>query len=260
MAHSGGAEQAKSTAKADVSQTSFLPRIWSLGRGERCKDGFYMSIPTAQMIRMALENAIVDGHYQPGDKIDPEQLAAEYGCSRTPVREALQAVEASGLLVVQPKRGTFVTKLGLAELMQRFELMAELESFCARLACRRAEPEDIAKLTQSLTACATAAEANDSDGYYAENTRFHQTIYHAAHNPFLEAETLRLQAILQPYRRRQLRAQGRVRRSLEEHRTIEQAIRSGDAETAAAAMTDHVMVQGERFGDLVALIEGLDRA
>ncbi|WP_022706262.1 GntR family transcriptional regulator [Paracoccus zeaxanthinifaciens] len=218
-----------------------------------------MNIPTAQRIRLALENDIVDGRFQPGDRIDPDAIAANYGCSRTPVREALQALEASGLLIVQPKRGTFVTKLGVAQLMERFELMAQMEAFCARLACRRAEDADHRRIEASLSACELAAKAGDSDRYYAENTEFHQAIYHAAHNAFLEAETLRLQAILQPYRRRQLQARGRVRTSLAEHRQIARAIRDGAEDEAARAMQDHVLIQGERFRDLVALLERLDR-
>lgn len=215
------------------------------------------NLPTAARIRLALENAIVDGEYHPGERIDPDRIAADYGCSRTPVREALQALEASGLLIVRPKRGTFVTKLGVTELMHRFEVMAQLESFCAGLACRRASTADHAAILQGLEACETAANAGDSDSYYAENTRFHQAIYRAAHNPFLEAETLRLQAMLQPYRRRQLQAQGRVQTSLAEHQDIAQAIREGDAAKATKAMTDHVLVQGERFRDLVALLDSL---
>lgn len=217
--------------------------------------GEIMAFPTAHRIRLALENDIVDGRFLPGDRIDPEKIAAAYGCSRTPVREALQALEASGLLIVQPKRGTFVAKLGVAELMERFELMAEMEAFCARLACRRAEARDLDAIAHSLAACEAAAEAGDSDSYYAENTRFHQAIYRAAHNAFLETEILRLQAILQPYRRRQLQARGRVLTSLAEHRQIAAAIRAGDADTASQFMTDHVFVQGERFRDLLALLQ-----
>ncbi len=211
-----------------------------------------MTLPAAHRIRLALENAIVDGRFVPGARIDPDAIAAEYGCSRTPVREALQALEASGLLIVQPKRGTFVAKLGVPELMDRFEVMARMEAFCAGLACRRADAHDLDRLATTLDACEAAA--GDPDRYYAENTAFHQAIYHAAHNAFLEAETLRLQAILQPYRRRQLQSPGRVARSLDEHRQIAAAIRAGDTDRAERAMTDHVLVQGERFRDLVALV------
>lgn len=216
-----------------------------------------MNLPTAHRIRLALENAIVDGRFAPGARIDPEALAAEYGCSRTPVREALQALEASGLLIVQPKRGTFVAQLGIPELLDRFEVMAQLESFCARLACRRADAADLARIAEALEACEAAR--HDPDGYYARNTQFHQAIYRAARNPFLEAETLRLQAVLQPYRRRQLQAAGRVANSQAEHRRIARAIAAGEAEAAARAMTEHVLVQGERFRDLVAVVDRLSR-
>ncbi|RJL06459.1 GntR family transcriptional regulator [Paracoccus aestuarii] len=213
-----------------------------------------MTRPTTHRIRVDLENAIVDGRYQPGDRIDPEAIAAGYGCSRTPVREALQALEASGLVVVQPKRGSFVARLDVRQLMERFELMAELEAFCAALACRRATAEDLDRIAASNAACARAADRDDAEGYYTENTVFHQAIYAASGNGFLRAQATRLQAVLQPYRRRQLQARGRIRRSLDEHRRIEQAIRQGDADLARRLMTDHVLVQGERFRDLAAMV------
>lgn len=219
-----------------------------------------MALPTAHRIRLALENAIVDGAYQPGDRLDPDRIAADYDCSRTPVREALQALEASGLVQVQPKRGTFVTRLGITELLHRFELMAEMEALCARLACRRAETADHLRIAQSLTGCETAAAAGDSDRYYAENTLFHQAIYRASHNPYLAEETQRLQAVLQPYRRRQLQSRGRITTSLQEHRMIAEAIARGDAEAASRAILDHVLVQGERFRDLVALLDSFGAA
>lgn len=208
----------------------------------------------AQKIRVELENDIVDGRLLPGARIDPDELALRYGCSRTPVREALQALEASGLLRVQSKRGTFVTELTAEELMERFEVMAEIEAMCAALACRRALPVTMARIEAAMTACETAAANADLDAYYSENTEFHRAIYAATGNRFLEAEAARLQAVLQPYRRRQLGAPGRMLRSLEEHRAVYAAILSGDAAAARAAMHDHVLVQGERFRDLIAML------
>lgn len=99
--------------------------------------------PTVQNIRDELENAIVDGKFQPGERLDPEALATRFGCSRTPIREALQALEGSGLVRVRAKRGTFVTKLGVPELAEQFEVMAELEAMCARLAARRASASEL---------------------------------------------------------------------------------------------------------------------
>jgi DNA-binding GntR family transcriptional regulator len=107
-------------------------------------------------------------------------------------------------------------------------------------------------------ACTRAVSTGDSDAYYYENTAFHHAIYAASRNAFLEAEALRLQAMLQPYRRRQLQFRGRMKRSLEEHQAIVDLITAGDAEAAAAEMRSHVVIQGDRFHDLVASIRAVE--
>lgn len=206
----------------------------------------------AQQIRQALENDIVDGQFAPGEKLDPEALAVEFSCSRTPIRDALQALESSGLVRVEPKRGTFVTELSVVELTERFEVMAELEAMCARLAASRATDEQIARIRTAQTACESAASTGDSDAYYHQNTVFHQAVYAASGNIFLEGEALRLQTMLQPYRRRQLQVRGRMNRSLDEHRQIMAAIEVGDTTGASSAMNAHVIIQGDRFHQLIA--------
>lgn len=206
----------------------------------------------AQQIRQALENDIVDGRFVPGEKLDPEALAREFFCSRTPIREALQALEASGLVRIEPKRGTFVTELSLADLTERFEVMAELEAMCARLAASRATHDQMTRIRAALTACEAAAATGDSDAYYHQNTAFHQAIYAASGNRFLEAEALRLQTMLQPYRRRQLQLRGRMLSSLGEHQGIVAIIETGDSRQAGVAMNEHVIIQGDRFHQLVA--------
>ena len=80
----------------------------------------------------------------------------------------------------------------------------------------------------------------------------------ASHNAFLEAEALRLQAMLQPYRRRQRQFRGRMLRSLEEHRKIVERIEAGDADAAADEMRNPVVVQGDRFHDLIAAIRAAE--
>lgn len=213
--------------------------------------------PHAQRLRDLLEDAIVDGHFAPGDKLDPEALAREYECSRTPIREALQQLAASGMVRVLPKRGTFVAQLSVTELVERFEVMAELEGMCARLAARRATSEELAALQSAQTACRQCMTAGDADGYYYENGTFHHLIYQASHNQFLTGEAARLHAILKPYRRLQLHARGRVASSFDEHEAIMAALVQGDAEAAETAIKHHVQVQGERFNDLVASMQRL---
>lgn len=212
------------------------------------------TIPNTLRIRRALENAIVEGVYAPGARLDPEALEREFECSRTPVREALHQLQASGLVKVLPKRGTFVTEWSAEELAERFEVMAEIEATCGRLAARRIRESEMTVLEDAHESCRRNAEAGDVEGYYARNSDFHHCIYHATHNAFLAREASRLHAMLQPYRRMQLQVRNRMGRSFAEHDAVMLAIRAGDADAAACALRDHVVVQGDRFHDLVAAL------
>ena len=97
-------------------------------------------------------------------------------------------------------------------------------------------------------------EAGEVEAYYARNSDFHHCIYRATHNAFLEQEASRLHAMLQPYRRMQLQVRNRMARSFAEHDAVVAMIRAGDADGAARALRDHVIVQGDRFHDLIAAL------
>lgn len=212
------------------------------------------ALSNSARIRQALENAILNGDYAPGARLDPDELARKFECSRTPIRDVLQQLEASGLVQVQPKRGTFVTQWTVEELAEHFEVMAEIEAICARLAARRITEGELADMTVAHEACSLMATTGDSEAYYAVNTDFHRCIYKATHNNFLFKEAVRLHTMLQPYRRMQLRSRNRLLSSLAEHEEILLAIRNGDPEGAARATHAHIIVQGDRFHDLVAAI------
>lgn len=213
--------------------------------------------PHKLRLRDELEDDIVNGRLLPGDQLDPTVLAARFGVSRTPIREAIQSLTTSGLVEVQPKRGTFVAEASLSDVTEMFEVMAELEGMCGRLAARRITTEQVADLQKALGHCETAAKKNDSDEYYYENERFHVCIYAASGNEFLGSESRRLHDRLKPYRRLQLRVQDRIQQSLQEHGGIVEAIASGDTVRAEQRMREHVLVQGERFSDLAANMKRL---
>lgn len=208
-------------------------------------------VPESQRVRDALENAIVDGRYRPGQRLDPAKLEDEFGCSRTPIREAFQGLERSGLVSVRPKQGTYVTELSLAELADRFEVMAELEGMAARLCAGRIDREKLEELQQALQECQLFEAKGDSDGYYYANAWFHGVIYDSCGNDYLQQQAHTLRRTLQPYRRLQLRVPDRLRRSLAEHRIITEAIETGDAERAEITARDHVLVQVKEFSQLV---------
>lgn len=195
---------------------------------------------------------IVTGLLADGDRLDETSLAQRFGCSRTPLREAFQALAASGLVQLVPRRGAFVRHPAFDELVEMFEVMAELEALCGRLAARRITEPLIAALRQTVVDCEAAVAAADSDRYYAGNERFHLLLYAAGGNGFLAAEATRLHRRLKPFRRMQLQVRGRMAQSLAEHVEVLAALEAGDGERAARALRDHVAVQGGKFNDLMA--------
>jgi DNA-binding GntR family transcriptional regulator len=212
----------------------------------------------ASRLRDVLEQEIATGALPPGARLDEAGLAARLGASRTPVREALRLLAASGLVEVRTRRGAVVVSPGAERLYEMFEVMAELEAMCGRLAARRLDGAGLAALLAAHEACRSAL--GDTDAYYAANETFHQAIYAACGSGFLAEQALALQKRLRPYRRLQLRVGARASRSFAEHGEVVAAIAAGDGQAAAEALRRHVVVQGERFADLVAGLAALKAA
>lgn len=202
----------------------------------------------------AIEQDIVTGRYPPGAHLDEITLARRFSVSRTPIREALRRLGAAGFVTIQPNRGAFVAEIGPAALLEMLEVMAELESLCARLAARRVNDQQRGVLLEAHRACESALKSGDADAYYYENERFHRAIYAASGNAFLADQARALHTRLKPYRRLQLRVTGRLRSSFDEHEGVVEAILAGDAALASERLRAHVLIQGERFSDFLAVV------
>jgi len=208
-------------------------------------------LPSAK-IRDSLEQRIVEGELGNGKRLDETELSGFYGVSRTPVREALQRLAESGLAEHLPRRGTFVRSPSLSQLVEMFEVMAELECMAIRLAARRATSNDIDALEKDNETCRAAVAANDTKKYYEINARLHGRIYQMSGNSFLANEARRLHDRLRPFRRLQLRVRGRMEESMAEHDIILAALRDGDAGRAMETMKKHITIVGVRFNDLIS--------
>lgn len=203
-------------------------------------------------LKNTLEQDIVTGVLAPGTRLDETSLADRFEVSRTPVREALHQLASIGLVQIRPRRGAIVAEIGLRTLMEMFEVMAELEGLCGRLAARRMTDEERADLTRHHDATKAFVAASDSDGYYQANVQFHETIYRGSHNRYLAERTLSLRNRLAPYRRVQLRNRNRPQESFDEHEAILDAIVQGRPEEADRLLQRHVTVQGGSFHDFLA--------
>lgn len=192
-------------------------------------------------IRNVLTDEIASGALAAGSALEEQQLADRFGASRTPVREALRQLAASGLVEVRARRGVVVARLTPERIMDMFEASAEIEAMCARLATYRMTPLERSELMQLHEASKAMVEAGDVDAYDAFNHEFHERIYRATHNAFLAEHVLNLRTRLSAFRRTQLRQGDRVRHSREEHEAVMQAIAEGDGETAARRMRAHML-------------------
>lgn len=206
----------------------------------------------AEQLRQLLEDEIASNQLPPGTRLEETALAERFGVSRTPIRETLQMLSASGLVELRPKRGAIVASLTLERLLEMFEVMAELEALCGRLSARRMTDLERDQLRQQHEVCGRAGKSGDGDEYYEENTRFHEIIYRGTHNEFLADDVLRLHHRLRAYRRLQLRLRGRMKKSYSEHSDITDAIIAGDEKAAARLLRAHVSVQGDCFSDWIA--------
>lgn len=214
----------------------------------------------SEQLREAIEEEVATGRLQPGTHLDEVELAGRFGVSRTPIREALSQLAGEGLVEMRPRRGAVVAQASPQRLIEMFEVMAELEAMCARLAVRRISEHEMSALLAVHQRCKTAADQRDPDAYFYANEAFHSALYAASHNAFLCEQAQALQRKLRPYRRLQLRVRNRVQRSFEEHQGIVDALGAGDMALVVDAVRQHVVVQGERFADLLAGLQQMAAA
>lgn len=198
----------------------------------------------SETIHRRLADEITEGRLAPGEEIDETAVAERFGASRTPVREALRELAASGLVVIEPRRRARVAMLSEARLGELFELDAELEALCVRFATFRIAAAQRAALVGVLERMRPAAADGSFDLYDRLNGEFHDLLYASARNTALGEQAQALRRRLAPFRRAQLRTADRLRQSLAEHEAIVAQMMQGDAEAAARLMRAHMLRAG----------------
>jgi len=210
----------------------------------------------ASVITSSLELDILSGKLAPGTRLDEEGIGRRFGVSRTPVREAFKHLASAGLIELKPHTGAYVARLTPSSLVEMFEMMAILESACARLAARRHGKADREALDAAHEACRRAAKRKDPSRFYEANARLHEAIYRASNNAYVEGQALALRNRLEPYRRSITFHEGLMDRSMIEHQRVIDAILTMDEAAAASSMDAHVDTLRT---DAVAMVEALSR-
>ncbi len=193
-----------------------------------------------EMVMARLEQAIVDGEFGLGEAISEDTLARTFGVSRTPVRDALTALQRSGLVVVMPKRGSFVFQPSLADTAALCAYRFLLEREGLRLSHAVARAGTLAAMNAALSAMEASLTA-DAVAYGRADTRFHQAFLDQCGNPYL-AEAYRLASGKVAAMRTHLTAHVEERRihSLDEHRRMIALFDAGRLDALFALLAEHI--------------------
>lgn len=206
----------------------------------------------SDQLRELLEEMIVSGQLRPGTKIDESELVQRFEVSRTPMREAIKALVATGLLEVGARQGVRVAAVSIPKLMEMFEMMAILEGQCAKYAARRATPEEVEQLWAIQKRLEEELTTGDQQRFYDVNAVFHDALYAASHTQFIAEQTRLLRKRVSMYRKHVTYLPGRMVKTIEEHGRIITAIQAKDPRAAMAAAQDHVNLLGDDMADFIA--------
>ena len=205
---------------------------------------------SAEDIRQRLATRIISSELSPGTPLDETALATEFSVSRTPVREALRLLAASGLVQQRPHATALVAKPDEATLAGMFEVMGYLEALCAGLSAAHMAHAERHSLQRLHTEMAEIVRSGDTAVYAKANERFHSAIYDGAHNDYLAEMTQSTRQRLQPFRRAQFNTLGRLSQSHGEHGDVVLAIMRGDRRGAEEAMQRHIGIVQAAFAGL----------
>lgn len=206
-----------------------------------------ISVRNSDEIKKTLEDEIAGGQHPPGARLEEETLARRFGVSRTPIREALIMLSASGVIELKPHKGATVPPLSRERLVNMFEILAELEGICGSIAARRMTLSELSALSEQQRWCVEAAQSGNPDRYHFENTRFHAIIYEGCHNQFLVEELKRLRRRLQPYSRVRMRIAGHMVNSIAEHHAVVDALKKRDEVRARELLKAHISIQNQQL-------------
>ena len=195
-------------------------------------------LPHSELAYRRLLEALLDGRLKPGQRILETQIAEQFGISRTPVREALRRLQNDGLLTTEPYRGMTVARLDQQAIMELYLMREVLEGTAAGLAARHAAEVEIEILGEII---AEERRAGDNPDLRATlNRRFHDTIYHAAHNRYLLRSLSALRDALAILGSTTYTVTGRPANALAEHEELLDAIRRRDMTHAEKIAKEHI--------------------
>lgn len=212
-------------------------------------------VTLAGEVRSEIERMIVEGDLAASEKLNELALSSAMGVSRGTVREAIRSLADSGLVDLVANRGAFVHETTLREVRNLYELRGAIFAMaCASAARRVAAGEEtrlVNKLQTNLEKMRVVHEKNDTEKYYKLNIEFHDLLMQGAGNPKAKTIYDNLVKEMHLFRRRGLSIATNIARSIEEHETILEAVKAGNAEGSRVAAQQHIVSGLARYMKLV---------
>ncbi len=203
------------------------------------------------MIFTRLREAILNGTFKPGERLRQEDLAAQFGGSRIPVREALHRLAAGGLVALRPQRGAVVSGFSLEEIPEIYEIRAALDGLVTAMATPRVGTEDLAKLEDILAQMEALVHEGDVRVWSQLDEDFHFTLYRASgRRQFLQMIENQYHHSKRYIYLAMTLSTGREGANVG-HRAVFEAIRRRDASAARQAMEEHLLTMARLLTDYI---------
>ena len=204
------------------------------------------------LVQAEIEQLILGGELAIGQHVNESDLAARFGTSRGPVREALRALEECRLVRSEKNRGVFVREISVVEADEIYDVREVLDELIGRRVAQRITPEQLAELKSVVAAMDEATARHDVKRYHSLNLRFHDLLVEFAGNErLIEAYRLLTKELLL-FRLRGLQDGGGFALSNTEHKAVVRAIAAGDSERAGRTLRRHAVDSRARMHKAVA--------
>jgi DNA-binding GntR family transcriptional regulator len=198
-----------------------------------------------------LRTMLVEGRIPPGAKLNERTLCEQLRISRTPLREAIKLLAAEGLVDLLPNRGAIAVKLTEADVLNTFEVLAELEGMSGELAARRIDDARLSELRALHYEMMACYARHDLSGYYRLNATIHTSINDAAGNPVLASTYRSINARVQSLRFRTNQNTAKWKRAIKEHEVMIEALTEHDAPAMRAVLVQHLINKRDTVLDLM---------
>lgn len=208
--------------------------------------------PLRELVYLELKHKILTGEIQARTRLMEIDLAERMNVSRTPIREAIRELATDGLVVIEPRRGAYVSDISIQNMLDIFEVREDLEGLAAGLAAQRITEEEKLALSKMHRLYERAVEARDKEEIVEYDEKFHNFIVRCSRNNVLIELSRQLQELSMRFRYLYYDDGTVFERIPKEHKHVMEAIVAGDAEKARREAEAHIK-------DLKQFIIGLDK-